>query len=77
MSYQCDNVSQCHDMLVIDDGDSAMRVFCKLCTHQYVIRKDPIKGVPENRQYSKLFKRDVLQGNSNLFYKYHPEFLRK
>lgn len=59
----------------ISDGDTAMRVICTTCWHQYVIRKDPFKEVPEKRQYAKLFKKDILQGNDNLLYKYHPEFL--
>lgn len=72
----CDNKSQAHNMLVISDGDTAMRVLCKLCKHQFVIRKDPYKGVPEKRQYAKLYKRDILQGSDNLFYKYYPQYLK-
>lgn len=64
-------------MITISDGDTAMRVLCMECKHQYVIRKDIIKGVPERRQYARLFKRDVLQGGDNLFYKYHPGHLIK
>ena len=74
---ECNNISNCHSMKEISDGDTAMRVICEICHHQYVIRKDRIKGVPEKRQYAKLFKRDVLQGNDNLLYKYHPEYLRQ
>lgn len=72
----CDNKSNCHDLETISDGDTAMRVICNNCHKQFVIRKDPFKGVPEKRQYAKIFKRDILQGNDNLLYKYRPEFLR-
>jgi hypothetical protein len=71
----CDNVSSCHTPFVIADGD-AMRVICETCKRTYIIRKDPNKGVPEMRQYQKIFKKDTLQGNDNLLYKYHEELMR-
>ena len=70
----CDNTRQAHDPITIDDGD-ALRVYCHICHSQFVIRKDLNKGVPDNRTYSKIFKRDYLQGNDNLLYKYHPELM--
>lgn len=72
----CNNKSQCHTLLVITDGDSAMRVVCTTCKQPIVIRKDINKEVPEKRQYAEVFKKDILQGNDNLFYKYHPEYLK-
>lgn len=69
----CDNKSQCHDFKTIADTD-ALRVICKVCYNKYVLRKD-WRGVPEKRLYAKLFKRDILQGNDNLFYKYHPQYI--
>lgn len=51
-----------------------MRVYCSECKWHETIRKD-WRGVPENRQYIKFFARDTLQGNDNLLYKYHSEFL--
>lgn len=72
--YECDNITNCHDPETIADDQDAMRVICKQCRHQYVIRKD-WRGVPENRQYSKIFKRDVIQGHENLFYKIYPQHL--
>lgn len=71
----CDNKSKCHDPFVIHEGD-AMRVICKECKHQYIIRVDPIKRVPINRLYIKVFKRLSLQPNNNLFYKYYPWHLK-
>lgn len=75
MSYECNNVSACHHLVDIFDGDSGMRVLCKDCKRQYVIRKDSYKRVPEIRQYVKMFRKDALQGNDNLFYKYHDNYL--
>lgn len=72
----CDNKARCHDPITVAEGDSAMRVVCKTCWHQFTIRKDPYRGNPEKRQYAKIFKKDILQGNDNLFYKYHPEYIR-
>ena len=74
--FICDNLSACHNPIVIKEDLNAMRVLCTNCKNQYIIRKDYIKDVPENRQYSQIFKKDILQGNDNLLYKYHPEFLK-
>jgi hypothetical protein len=70
----CNNISKCHDLTTISDTD-VLRVICKDCHHQYAIRKDMIKGVPEKRQYVKIFRKEALQGNDNLFYKYYPQFI--
>lgn len=72
---ECNNKSQCHLPKVITEDNCAMRVICQTCKHQYIIRKDPFKGVPEKRSYAKIFKKDILQGNDNLFYKYNAQFL--
>ena len=74
---ECNNVSQAHDMKIVQEDDCAMRVICNICKNQYTIHKDINKGVPEKRMYAKLFKRDIMQGNDNLFYKIHPEHLKK
>lgn len=71
----CDNVSSCHNLKTISDGDSALRVICTECKEQLIIRKDWVRGNPEKRSYAKVFKKDILQGNDNLFYKYHPEYI--
>ena len=72
---ECDNISACHTMEVIAEDANAMRCICTTCKGQYTVRKD-WRGIPLNRQYAKLFKKDILQGNDNLLYKYHPHFLR-
>ena len=70
----CDNKSSCHNPKTITEDENASRVICTECKNQFVIRKD-WRGVPLNRQYGEIYKKDVLQGNDNLFYKYHPEYL--
>lgn len=71
---ECNNKSGCHTLNTISDTD-ALRVICTQCKYQYVIRKD-WRGVPENRQYSKIFRKEILQPKNNLFYKYYPSYLR-
>lgn len=72
----CDNRSCCHTPCQIAEDNNAMRIICTTCKKQIVIRKDPYKGVPEKRQYAEVFKKDILQGGDNLFYKYHSEHLK-
>ncbi len=73
---ECDNYNECHDLDVIAEDDNGLRVHCKICKNQYMIRKDE-RGVPEKREYARLFKRFILQGNDNLFYRYNERFLLK
>ena len=72
---ECDNVRECHQPVTVNEDECVLRVYCKNCYNTYVIRKYPDRGTPEMREYSRIFKRDILQGNENLFYKYHPELL--
>lgn len=72
---ECDNYSSCHNPVTLSEDNFALRVFCKDCKHQYILRKD-WRGVVENREYSKIFKRDILQPRENLFYKIYPRYLR-
>lgn len=71
----CDNQAYCHNPIIIGEDKNAIRVACDHCWAMAIIRKHPVKNVPENRQYSKFFKKDILQGDDNLFYKYHSELL--
>lgn len=75
MTKECDNKFRCHDAIAIGDDNNAMRVSCRQCNHMYVIRKD-WRGVPDNRQYSKIFRKEILQPNNSLFYKYYPQHMR-
>lgn len=71
---ECDNISFCHDPITIGEDENAQRVFCLQCKNQYVIHKD-WRGVPDNVQYSEIFKKEILQPRDNLFYKYYPQHL--
>lgn len=73
----CDNVKSCHDPVTIKEDQCALRVLCKNCHHQFVIRKDPFKGNPEIKQYAKIFKRDILQPKDPLFFKVYPQYLKR
>jgi hypothetical protein len=70
LGEECDNVSACHDLTIIVDAEDGMRVICKDCKHQYVIPKDT-RGVVDNRIYSKIFRKEILQPSDNLFFKYY------
>lgn len=71
----CDNIRGVHNPITIAEDNNALRVFCTECKTQIVLRKDPNTGAPEKREYARVFKRDILQGNDNLFYKLHPEHI--
>ena len=71
----CDNKSRCHNPITIGEDNNALRVYCKDCHAIIVIRKD-YRGVPERRKYAEVFKRDILQGNDKLFYKYYEKHIR-
>lgn len=75
VNIECNNQSSSHDPITIGEDSNCMRVLCKECKTQYNIRKD-WRGIPFNRQYSEIFRRDTLQPNTNLFYRYYPKYLR-
>lgn len=66
---KCDNFSQCHDAVIIGEDVSAILVFCKNCRAMERIGKD-INGNPEHRAYSNWFKRDFIQADHPLYYRY-------
>ena len=71
MTTPCNNKNRCHKPVTIGQDMCAMRVGCSECKNVYVIRIDSRKNAPENRSYSKVFKRDLLQAGTNLYYKYY------
>jgi hypothetical protein len=73
---ECNNIFNAHDPITVGEDLNGLRVICKTCKHQYVIRKN-FNITPENRQYSKIFKRDIIQPRENLFYKIYPDYLKK
>ena len=72
----CDNVQRCHKPLEIGEDSNALRWHCTECKESGIIRKDPFKQVPEKREYARIYRRDILQGKDNLFYKYYPQNIR-
>lgn len=65
----CDNKADCHNPEVLSEDNSAIYIQCKQCNKSKRIGKD-IKGNPEHRLYGEWFKRDILQPDVPLFYKY-------
>ena len=72
----CDNVQRCHNPIEIGQDENATRWYCTECKEIGIIRKDPFKRVPEKREYARIYRRDILQGKDNLFYKYYPQNIR-
>lgn len=70
----CDNVNSCHNNQVISETKDGIRVRCSECGEINILRMDS-SGRMNNREYSKVFKKDILQPGSNLYYKYHPELM--
>jgi hypothetical protein len=72
---ECDNKFACHTMKTIVENDDCIRSICETCKRQYICRKDNRK-VPEKKLYARLWRKFILQGKDNLFYKYNPQYLR-
>jgi len=68
----CDNINSVHDITVINETPDGIRTRCKICGQIDVLRCDK-DGRFNNKQYSKIFKRDILQPSDNLYYKIFPE----
>lgn len=65
----CNNVANCHDPIIIGEDNNAIFVGCRECPAQERIGKDA-KGNPENCAYSDFFKREIVQPDHPLYYKY-------
>lgn len=66
---KCNNFSACHDPEVLNVDNSALYIQCKNCYATARIGKD-LKGEPEHRAYSNWYKRDFVQPDHPLYYKY-------
>ena len=71
---KCDNKSNVHDARVIYDNNDAMVAVCIQCKELGVFRKD-CDGRMNNREYTKFFKREILQPTTNLYYKVYPQLM--
>lgn len=70
----CDNINDSHDNQTINETPDGIRVICKICKEINIIRFDS-NGRCDNREYSRIFKRDVLQPSENLYCKYHSQVM--
>lgn len=68
----CDNKNSVHNNEIINETPDGIRVRCKECKEINVLRMDK-DGRMNNRKYSKVFKRDLLQPGENLYYKIHSD----
>lgn len=65
----CNNYSNCHNTEIIRQDNNAIWVLCTECNEQKRIGLDT-KGSPEHREYGEWFKRDIVQPDHPLYYKY-------
>lgn len=75
MTNYCDNRNKCHDPIEIGEDESALLWYCRECHQTGVIYKD-LRGVPDNVEYARVYKRLILQGSDDLLYRYYPQHLR-
>lgn len=66
---RCDNLASCHNSQIIGEDNNAVLIYCNECGEQQRIGKD-LKGNPEHRLFSEWYKRDVVQPDHPLYYKY-------
>ncbi len=69
------NLEHCHKPITIGEDNNALKWICTECKEHGIIRKDA-RGVLLNREYAKVYRREILQPNTNLFYKYYPQYLK-
>ena len=69
MKY-CDNKNSVHENIIINQNEDGLRTYCKQCKQINILRCEK-NGRFSNRQYSQVFKRDLLQEGENLYYKYN------
>ena len=72
MTKICDNVSNVHDNVMVKHESDGVRYRCKICNQINVLRIGA-DGRMENRNYTKVFKRDLLQPHDNLYFKIYPD----
>ena len=71
---RCDGISALHWPEILGDNDGAVVAHCKLCHEVKVFRQDK-EGRMCNWEYSKWFKRDIIQMGHPLYYKYHESMM--
>lgn len=64
----CDNRNNVHDNIIINQQEDGIRTRCKICGQINVIRIG-FDGRMDNRKYAKIFKRDIAQEGSNVYYR--------
>ena len=65
----CNNFSSCHKGEILNEDNNAIWVYCTECGYSQRIGKD-IKGNPEHRAYGEFMKRDFVQPDHPLYFRY-------
>lgn len=64
-----DNLNSVHHMkMLIDEADHIL-CYCERCKQRFYVKPK------DKRRYAKLFKKDILQPGSNLYYKERPNLM--
>lgn len=61
-----DNKNSVHKMIELKDDDRIIEAYCERCKFHCYIRKYQGRADPK---YGQIFRRDILQPGSNLYYK--------
>jgi hypothetical protein len=67
---KCDNRNNVHDPIQIADDPGGLRYICKTCKEVMILRRGYDRF--NNKEYTKVFKRDLLQPHDNLYFKVYP-----
>ena len=66
---RCDNIANCHNAEIIADDNCAIRTYCNWCGTEERIGRNK-NGDPEHRLYGEWYKKDFVQPDHPLYYKY-------
>lgn len=72
LTAECDNKKEVHNPVIFNENPNGLGWYCRNCNRTGYLRKDK-DGSPHNKEYLKIFYRDVVQSNKPLYYKIHPE----
>ena len=68
-----DNINSVHNMKYLQDDKAIIVAYCDRCKKRFYFRKYENRTDP---RYFSVFKRDILQQGTNLYYKEYPKHLR-
>lgn len=61
-----DNINSVHRTKYLYEDEDVIVAYCEMCKSKFEVKKG------DKKKYGKIFKRDLLQPSTNLYYKEHP-----